>query len=349
MIICGMGRRPHGEIDEIRGILRAMVCDEFRRAGQRFVSARYLSQRFKISYQTAHRLLTELEGDGLILRRAGSGSFIAGQKKALRSALLIFAARAKRSGSFGDLLLRQLVLKMEAMEIPFEIIFGGVSPKQIREDVYPVLWELPRLMHDLSADYRFLLVLHDKPPAGIGSLFADSISVDDFSGGISAGQVLSRYSPRRPVVIGGPASDRRSQNRIDGFRQIFPSAKVIVAETWFFHSAVRKIAAPLSSIHADAIFCCSDRLAEAALTCYEKLQIPAPIVIGFDNAPVAESLGLPTIGIPWEEVARAATAVIRKRLDGRTDHANGIVLPLVPVIRNGKQQLLHYSVTPSAQ
>lgn len=349
MIIYEMGRRPRGEIDEIRGTLRAMVSDEFRRAGQRFVSARYLSQRFKISYQTAHRLLTELEGDGLIIRRAGSGSFIAGQKKALRSALLIFSGRAKRSGSFGDLLLRQLVLKMEAMELPFEVIFGGISPKHIREDVYPVLWELPRLMHDLSADYRFSLVLHDKPPAGIGSLFTDSISVDDFSGGISAGQLLSRYAPRRPVVIGGPASDRRSQSRIDGFRQIFPSAQVIFAGTWFFRSAVQNIAAPLSSVQADALFCCSDRLAEATLICYKKLQIPAPVVIGFDNAPVAETLGLSTIGIPWEQVARAATAVIKKRLDGRTDHASGIVLPLVPVIRNGKQQILQYSVTPSAQ
>jgi len=331
-----MGRRPRGEIDKIRASLRVMVSDEFRRAGQRFVSARYISQRFKVSYQTAHRLLTELEGDGFIIRRAGSGSFIAGHQNTLQSALLIFARRAKRSGSFGDLLLRQLVAKMKAMEIPFEVIFGGITPKHVREDVYPVLWESPRLMHNLSADYRFSLVLHDKPPAGIGSLFTDSISVDDFSGGITAGQILSRYSPRRPVVIGGPAADARSQSRIDGFRQIFPSAQVIEAGTWFFRSAVQNIAAPLSSLRADALFCCSDRLAQATLICYQKLKIPAPIVIGFDNAPVAETLSLSTIGIPWEEVARAAAAVIMKRLDGQTDHASAVVLPPVPVIRNSR-------------
>jgi DNA-binding LacI/PurR family transcriptional regulator len=249
---------------------------------------------------------------------------------------LIFSRRAKRSGSFGDLLLRQLVAKMKAMEIPFEVIFGGITSKHVREDVYPVLWESPRLMHDLSADYRFSLVLHDKPPAGIGSLFTDSISVDDFSGGITAGQILSRYSPRRPVVIGGPAADARSQSRIDGFRQIFPSAQVIAAGTWFFRSAVQNIAASLSSLRADAFFCCSDRLAQATLICYQKLKIPAPIVVGFDNAPVAETLSLSTIGIPWEEVARVAVAVIMKRLDGQTDHASAVVLPPVPVIRNSR-------------
>ena len=200
-----------------------MVSDEFRRAGQRFVSARYLVERFHVSYQTAHRLLTELQSDGFIIRQAGSGSFIAGQKKSLRSALLIFARRARRPESFGELLLRHLVSKMETIALPFEVRFGSLAIKDIREDVYPVLWELPRLMHDLAAGYRFSLVLHDKPPAGIGSLFTDSISVDDFSGGLSAGQVLARYSPRRPVVIGGPASDRRSQSRIAGFRHIFPS------------------------------------------------------------------------------------------------------------------------------
>jgi DNA-binding LacI/PurR family transcriptional regulator len=207
---------------------------------------------------------------------------------------------------------------------------------QVREDVYPVLWESPRLMHDLSADYRFSLVLHDKPPAWIGSLFTDSISVDDFSGGITAGQILSRYSPRRPVVIGGPGADARSQNRIDGFRQIFPSAQVIQAGTWFLSSAIQNIAVPLRSLQADALFCCSDRLAQATLICYQKLKIPAPIIIGFDNAPVAETLSLSTIGIPWEEVARAAAAVIKKRLDGQTDHASAIVLPPVPVIRNSR-------------
>ncbi len=234
-----------------------MVSDELRRAGQRFVSARYIAQRFAVSYQTAHHLLTELERDGFIIRRAGSGSFIAGRKNTLRSALLIFARRAKRSGSFGNLLLRQLVAKMETMELPFEVTFGPIAPKHVREDVYPVLWESPRLMHDLSSDYRFALVLHDKPPAGIGSLFTDSISVDDFGGGITAGQLLSRYSTRRPAVIGGPASDPRSQSRIDGFRRIFPSAQVIEAGTWFFRSAVQNIAAPLSCLRADALFCCA--------------------------------------------------------------------------------------------
>src|SRR5208282_2241544 len=128
-------------MNQIRGALRVMVSDELRRAGQRFVSARYSSQRFKVSYQTAHRLLTEHQDQGLVVRRAGSGSFTSGQTKSLQSALFIFANRAKRKGSFGDLLLKQLVARLEAVDLPFEILVGRVGLKQVREDVYPVLWE----------------------------------------------------------------------------------------------------------------------------------------------------------------------------------------------------------------
>ena len=322
-------------MNQIRGALRVMVSDELRRAGQRFVSARYISQRFKVSYQTAHRLLTELKDQGLVVRRAGSGSFISGQTKSLRSALLIFASRANRKGSFGDLLLKQVVARLEAMDLPFEILVGRVGLKQVREDVYPVLWESSRLTYDLAAKYRFSLVLHDKPPAGIGSLYTDSISVDDFSGGLAAGQILSRYSPQRPVIVGGPATDVRSQNRINGFRQVFRDAPVIEAGTWFFRSAVRMLAEPLATWKPDALFCCSDRLAEATIVSYRTiLNITPPTIIGFDNAPVAEGLGFSTIGIPWEEVARNAVLIIKKRLEGRSDHASAIILPPVPVIRN---------------
>lgn len=322
-------------MNQIRGALRVMVSDELRRAGQRFVSARYISQRFKVSYQTAHRLLTELKDQGLVVRRAGSGSFISGQTKSLQSALLIFASRAKRKGSFGDLLLKQLVARLEAVDLPFEILVGRVGLKQVREDVYPVLWESSRLTYDLAAKYRFSLVLHDKPPAGIGSLYTDSISIDDFSGGLAAGQILSRYSPQRPVIVGGPASDVRSQNRINGFRQVFRDAPVIETGTSFFRSAVRMLAEPLATWQPDALFCCSDRLAEATIVSYRTiLNITPPTIIGFDNAPVAERLGFSTIGIPWEEVARNAVLIIKKRLEGRSDHASAIILPPVPVIRN---------------
>jgi hypothetical protein len=156
-----MGRRPSGDIDGIRGSLRAMVSDEFRRAGQRFISARYLS-----------------EGAGLIIGRPVLGvSSRSEEHAAIRS--LDFCSASKASRVFGELFCANFLLKMEALKLALEVTLRGIAIRYIREDAYPILWETPRLMNDLSANYRFSR-LHNKPPAAIGSSLHASMSVDDF-------------------------------------------------------------------------------------------------------------------------------------------------------------------------
>jgi len=56
-------------------------------AGQRVPSENELSDRFKVSRMTARRALNQLARDGLIVRRRGSGSFIA--NNSVRSSFLV--------------------------------------------------------------------------------------------------------------------------------------------------------------------------------------------------------------------------------------------------------------------
>ena len=58
-----------------------------------------------------------------------------------------------------------------------------------------------------------------------------------------------------------------------------------------------------------------------------------PPLIGFDNAPIAERLGLTTIGIPWENMVNQAVQLIAARCQGDTTHAKILTLPHEPVIR----------------
>jgi Bacterial regulatory proteins, gntR family len=327
-----MPRRPAGEIDRVRNQLRVMLNDGFRHPGQRFVSARFVAQRFKVSYQTAHRLLIELTDVGLISRRAGSGTYIAGDKRSFRRVQLLFASRARRSGSFGELLIGQLTSALRTRAIPCSIHFGAAPP--VEPDAYPVIWEIPRLVEELCAERRFCLVLHDRPPPGIGSLFADSVSVDDFGGGISAGQILQRLRPQACAVVAGPANDQRGIQRVNGFKQIFPQAEIISAASWFFRPALTRILPQLNEASFEAIFCASDRLAQATVAAFERLERTPPPMIGFDNAPIAEQLGLSTIGIPWETFAAAALNIIARRLDGWDGTASSTILPAVPILRS---------------
>ncbi|MBV8416447.1 MAG: substrate-binding domain-containing protein [Verrucomicrobia bacterium] len=337
-----MGRKPSKEIQVIRDTLRAMVGDGFRQPGQRFVSGRYVSFRFGISYQTAHLLLKELEHDGFLNRRIGSGTFISGQKVRYRRARIVFAKRAGREGSFGDFLLRQLVTSLEQQRIEFIVTLQDIGDRDIGELDFPVIWERPELVHSLAKQQRRCLVLHDLPPPGIASLFVDSVSVDNFSGGMTAGQILARLSPKRPVIVAGPLTDVRSALRTKGFLHIFPKARVIELESWFVESAQDKILPQLRSWSIDGLFCCSDRLAQATIISYAHSQRPTPPLISFDNTPLAEKLRISAIGIPWERLCKEATAIVKLRLAGHEEAASCHILPPQPVLRILKKQIFEY-------
>src|SRR5882724_4889454 len=101
IIIPRMARPRSPHVAEVKAALVARLRSDFAHPGERFLSTRAAAQRFSVSYQTAHRLLVELEGERLLHRRAASGSYFPGRRVLLRGVQLVFHRRAKRKGSFG--------------------------------------------------------------------------------------------------------------------------------------------------------------------------------------------------------------------------------------------------------
>ena len=99
------------------------------------------------------------------------------------------------------------------------------------------------------------------------------------------------------MVLGGPEADRRSQQRIAGFRAHAAETRVVCADSWFVAAGLT-VAASVFEISPAGIFACNDRLAEALITHARKHYQRLPPLIGFDNAPIAEHLRLTSIGIP---------------------------------------------------
>jgi len=114
---------------------------------------------------------------------------------------------------------------------------------------------------------------------------------------------------------------------------IAPTARIIHSGGWFLEHG-RAAAPALMKEDFRGVFCCNDRLAQGVLTEFEARGIqPAPYVVGFDNAPIAEALHLSTIAIPWEQFAAEAVELIRSRLEGDTSPARQIILSLRPHVR----------------
>src|SRR5205823_3700733 len=116
----------------------------FHRPGDRFLSNRAVAEQFDLSYQTADRLIRELVNEGLLQRRAASGTYVPGQRVEIQGVQLIFHRRAKRKASFGARLLRELTERLGRERVDWRMTWAqpGKTPS-LAADRYLVTWESP--------------------------------------------------------------------------------------------------------------------------------------------------------------------------------------------------------------
>ena len=199
---------------------------------------------------------------------------------------------------------------------------------------FPVLWEFPAALEMCLNLRRTALLLNARPQPGMGAAFLDSVSVDDYFGGVCAAELLLRDTQSRAdlAVLTGPEADARSNARRDGFLSLAKNAAIICADGWFFEEGLR-VAGEALRRGTQGIFCCNDRLAEAVIAHCKAHRTEPPRLVGFDDAPVAESLNLTTIAIPWEELTAEAMGSIKRRLNGDRSAARQLLVTPRPVIR----------------
>jgi DNA-binding transcriptional regulator YhcF (GntR family) len=328
-----MARPTTEKIKQLREEINGQVKSGFFSAGSRFISARALSSRYKISYRSAHRLLAELSHEGLLERRHGSGSYVAGISRK-RELCLRFGARAQRPASFEH----QLVVTMKASLGTANVIFAD-NEIALNDNEYPIVWESPKILDQLIRRRQYGLLLNEVPPPGLASTFIDSISIDDFSGGVVAAEVAKEQglSRKKVCVLAGPQTDPRSQERLRGFRQIFPCCAAEHAPSWYREEAYETVRKVLQR-KPKLIFCANDGLAGALIDMAQSLGQTTPELIGFDNAPFAEEKNITSIAIPWDEMGDLAAKIAARRLAGEAHTATRRILHPRPVIRRSHIQ-----------
>jgi len=332
-----VARPPAEHTTQVRQRLLARLDGGQCRPGDRFLSARAIAQQFGISYQTAHRLLRGLADEGRLEIRPQSGAFVAGGLPPLRGVDLVLHPRARRRHSFGSRLRSELAAALDAAGIDHATRWDG-GRAVLRGDRLPVMWEAPHALARCIERQRWGLLINDRAPFGMRSQRIDSVSLDDFSGGACAAELLvgrrKRARRGRYAVLAGPRDDRRNRQRVEGFTSLL-KARVVYAGGWYFEDG-RRAAGEAVRFARDGLFCCNDRLAEAALACCRDEDIPPPPIVGFDNAPVAERLNLTTIAIPWQELIGDVTALIRRRLRGDTAASSQRIIAPRPLVRGAR-------------
>src|SRR5687768_14687843 len=167
-----MPRQRTAHVEQVKTRLIARLRDGYFRPGDRFMSNRAIASRFGISYQTAHRLVSELAAAGLLVRRNASGTYLPGRAATLLGVQLVFHTRARRAGSFGHRLFREITTRLDRDRIGWKPAWydpaSGRSPS-LSDKHLPIIWECPAALSAISAERRRALLLNDRPASGIDS------------------------------------------------------------------------------------------------------------------------------------------------------------------------------------
>jgi len=317
---------------EVKKRLIARLESGYFSSGERFFSNRYVATHFNVSYKTAHTLLNELEEEGYLKRKGQSGSFVAGLQRSYQGVAIYAPRRIEDPASYSNFLFELLKGQLKKENLPYEVFIADCSTK-LKEELYPIVIDLPCLQEQLYHLNSYGLFLNDKPQPGLSSILVDSIYCDNYSGGVAAAQLIQQtFGNAKSTIFAGPRNDWRGEARLKGFLSRIPDARVVFAETWHQEIAFKRLNL-LFAEPVETLFCCNDKLAAAVVEYCEKAAFKRPPIIGFDNLPISEVLAFTSIGVPWQEVIEIAVKCAAGRLKQNGSAVRHTMVAIKPVLR----------------
>lgn len=353
---------------EISRLLRAEIAAGRYGADKRLPSEPQLARKFGVSRPTIARALLDLQNDGLIERRAGSGTFVRATAPA--------AAVTRQLGL--------LIPGLETTEI-FGLICGELA-SLARVHEYSLLWggsTHPRLDTDASLEHAEELcqqfierkvngvffapfeLLPDKDQAnrrlaerlrraGIPVVLLDRdlvpfpqrsdfdlVGIDNVAGGFLLADHLLRLGCERIRFVARPHSAPTVDARIAGAREALVRRRLEPEPDWVRLGDpadlkfVRQLAAGKL---ADAFICANDDTAAVLMRGLDSLGVRVPgdvRVVGVDDVKYATLLSVPltTVHQPCRDIALIAFQAMLHRIAEPTLPARSLALSPTLVVR----------------
>lgn len=355
---------------ELSRQLRSEITEGRYPAGTRLPSEPQLVERFGVSRPTVARALLDLQKEGLIDRRAGSGTWI--RERSAGQAL-------SSTRQFG-----LLIPGLGNTEI-FELICGELASLARAHD-YSLLWGgsvHPRGGTDVSLGQAEDLCRHfierrvsgvffapfelvpEKEPAnrrlaellrqsGIPVILLDRdlqsfpnrsdfdlVGIDNVAGGYLLAQHLIKLGCRRIHFVARPFSAPTVDARIAGVREALVRHRLDSHPGWLQigDPADLKFVRSLTAGHqADAFICANDHTAAILLRSLESVKVKVPQtvrVVGFDDVKYATLIAVPltTIHQPCQEIAVTALRAMLERIAEPSLPARSLALTPRLVVR----------------
>lgn len=361
-----MNNEPkHREIS--RHLVSAIAAGKYG-SGARLPSESQLVKQFKVSRPTVGRALRDLEAEGLIERRAGSGTFV-------RSTV----AQHNPSRIFGLLvpgLASTEIFQVICGEIAslarvhdFGLLWGGsTNPREDTDaslehakelcqqfiarkisgvffapaELQPGQEEANRELAESLREVGIPVVLIDRDLQDFPSRSDfDLISLDNIVSGYLVGEHLIKLGCKRLIFMSRDLSAPTVDARVAGVREALARNRIENSPNWVRHGDpddIKFVRSLTAGRQADAIICANDFTAAVLLRSMESIGVKVPRdirVVGFDDVKYATlvSPSLTTIHQPCRDIAVIAFRTMIERLAEPSLPARSIYLSPSLVVR----------------
>ncbi len=333
---------------EIARQLRDEVLASRYGSAGRLPSETQLVRRFGVSRPTVARALKVLVDEGLLERRAGSGTFVCNGVKTKTSnkllALLIpglgnteifqlicgeIASLARMNdyglvwgGSDQPRLDPELSLQ-QTRQLCLQFIDRGVAGVFFAPHEFVKEKEFNREMAEMLREAGIPVVLLDRDLTAFPNRSDfDLIAIDNFAGGYQLAEHLLKLGCKRIHFVAKPLSASTVDARIAGVREAFARRGIDPGPKWIHFGDpedkkfVRGLAGPT---RPDAFICANDHTAALLLReLYQcRVNVPGDVrVVGFDDVKFATLVSPPltTMQQPCREIAHTAFRIMMERL-----------------------------------
>lgn len=354
---------------ELAAALRNDIVSGKFKENERLPSESRLVERYGVSRPTVAQALRTLQDEGLVIRRAGSGTYVRSPSPdtnpiATRKLALLMP-------DFGHTEIFQLIaghLASLARHHEYELVWGGSTQPKLDVDtrlehgeelcqrflekridgVFFAPYELVkgggeanvRMLKRLrDAGIPVVLVDHDLTPFPERSEF-DLVGVDNTGGGYLLGRHLIKLGCRKFTCVARPWSastvDARFSGIREAIRQFGDESFTLVTERGEVSDPV--FANKIMAGRPDAIACGNDHTGAVLIQTLGKLGVSVPEhtrVVGFDDAAFASLVTPPltTVRQPCQEIAISAFRAMMDRMIDPSLPARSISLTPTLVVR----------------
>lgn len=327
-------RTKSARVQDIELDLRERLRNVSQAPGERFFSGHVVANRYGIAYRTAHKILKEMEKEGLLSRRVGSGSYLPGSRPPAR-VRLVFPPSSRTVNNAIFYTFDSLVENLKSQGIDFHVTYtsrwrGGAKNEyfvfygDVRDQI-PYLENVKQALHIYNT--------HKIPKGLIPAL--DVISVDHFEAGrIAAGFLRDKVGlEARVAFFHGPIAQNAQERMTGGFLQVFPNARIFASEQRV-NVGFTKVATRVARERLDGVFCSNTGVGRELLRACIAAGESAPRLICFDNYKFSEKHRLSVVQAPYKDVAAAALSIIINRMKGDSSPPSHVVFKPVLIERD---------------